>query len=108
MTWLLVGSEDGNSAVLYSEKPMISANELKYPDTSDNTPTQGGTDSQFQPKYKNEGGNKYATTDETIQVIGFDERWGNYDNGSPTRVYANHWGASNLRAQLNALFNSSN
>lgn len=66
MTWLLVGSEDGNSAVLYSEKPMISANELKYPDTSDNTPTQGGTDSQFQPKYKNEGGNKYATTDETI------------------------------------------
>ena len=94
MTWLLVGSEDGNSAVLYSEKPMISANQLKYPDNNYYEPTQGETDSRFQIDTSNK---KY--TPETDS---------GYPSTAELSVYPNHWGVSNLRGQLNALFNSSN
>jgi hypothetical protein len=41
MTWLLVGSEDENRAVLYSEEPIVSANKLKYPNNNNYEPTAG-------------------------------------------------------------------
>ena len=83
MTWLLVGSEDENSAVLYSEKPIISAKNL-----------DGNSDSRFQIDTNNK---KYTP-----------EANSGYPSTAEIDVYPNHWGASNLRGQLNALFNSSN
>ncbi len=77
MTWLIAGSDAENRLVLYSERPIMSAQNL------DNS-----SDSRFQTS----AGNK-----------SFDSLAGSVYDANPTEVYANHWGQSNLRTQLKTL-----
>ena len=97
ITWLIAGSDADNGLVLYSAEPLVSANAAVYEydeDLGTYPPTSGGADSRFQVDYDIKtytapAGSGYATAGDIS-------------------VYANHWGESNLRAQLRALASNSN
>ncbi len=84
ITWLIAGSDATDGLVLYSEAPLIGCDALS-----------GATNtSVFQVDI-----NEKTYTAPANSGYGTD--------GSAQTVYANHWGASNLRTQLTALASNS-
>ena len=82
ITWLIAGKDGENGLVLYSEEPLIGCDA-----ENDNQPnTSVFQVGDYSPQYQ--------------------EGFGSYEGDAPETVYANHWGASNLRAQLKALTES--
>ena len=104
MTWLVAGYEQieddegtkKDTLVLYGEEPMMSSNGL---DSNSNSLFQESSN------YQTDSGKSYMLNGDSI---GFNVNWGTYSGSNPDRVYANHYGASNLRENAQAIASDSN
>ncbi len=109
-TWLVAGSEkftpegkteETDGLVLFSEGPLVSAYYLRGDSKMNST---------FQPAYvySYTGHGAYAGYWVSPRAGGghFNAGWGTYSS-SPADVYANHWGASNLRKVLKTIYEGS-